>query len=97
MRSAITPPISENIRIGICPRKLSRPSRKGECEISSTSQLWATICIQVPMDEVQAPSQSRRKSRYWKALKVRRNTSLRQRLFALDYMQDIAVQIGEEH
>src|SRR5215831_16235395 len=36
------------------------------------SQPWATICIQVPTLEVQAPTHMRRKSRYSNALKVRR-------------------------
>src|SRR5215469_7984340 len=36
------------------------------------SQPWATICIQVPMLEVQAPTHMRRKSRYSNALKVLR-------------------------
>src|ERR1700689_2680615 len=35
------------------------------------SHPWATICIQVPMLEVQAPTHIRRKSRYWNALKTR--------------------------
>src|ERR1700722_3978452 len=38
------------------------------------SHPWATICIQVPMLEVQAPIHIRRKSRYWNALKIRPST-----------------------
>src|ERR1700723_3984302 len=38
------------------------------------SHPWATICIQVPMLEVQAPIHIRRKSRYWNALKTRPRT-----------------------
>src|SRR3974390_3321391 len=34
------------------------------------SQPCATVCIQVPMLEVQAPIHMRRKARYWNALKV---------------------------
>ena len=34
-----------------------------DLEIEKTSQLCATICIQVPIDEVHAPNQSRRNSR----------------------------------
>ena len=71
MRSATTPPMSEKRNIGIWPRNESRPRRNGEFVISSTSQFWATVCIHVPMLEVQAPNQSRRKSRYSKALKTR--------------------------
>ena len=37
--------------------------QEGEPEIVSTSQLWATFCIQVPMLEVQAPNHISRKSR----------------------------------
>ena len=62
-RSATTPPTSEKRKMGISPRKASRPSRKGEPEMDSTSQLCATFCIQVPMLEVQAPIHIRRKSR----------------------------------
>ena len=62
-RSATTPPISENRKIGMLPRKASSPSMRAEPEILYTSQLCATICIHVPMLDVQAPNQSTRKSR----------------------------------
>src|ERR1700678_327384 len=39
------------------------------------SHPWATICIQVPMLEVQAPIHIKRKSRYWNALKIRPRTA----------------------
>ncbi len=64
MRSAITPPIRENMTMGSWARKLSRPSRNAEPEmLEKTSQLCATTCIHVPIDEVQAPNQIRRNSR----------------------------------
>ena len=34
-----------------------------DLEIEKTSQLCATTCIQVPIDEVQAPNHSKRNSR----------------------------------
>ena len=99
-RSAMTPPARENRKIGISPRNASSPSRNGEPESCSTSQLWASFCIQVPMLEVQAPAHISRKSRDSKARKVRLSKPaprLRQRLRAVDQVQDVAVAIGEEH
>ena len=82
MRSAITPPISENRTMGIWARKLSRPSRNAEPEMLYTSQLCARICIQVPMLEVQEPNQSSRNSRYWKALNTRLSTGFQGKGFS---------------
>ena len=42
MRSATTPPTSENRKIGMPPRKASSPSRNGELESLRTSQLCAS-------------------------------------------------------
>src|ERR1700741_19511 len=72
---------------------------KGDCESSSTSQFCASCCIHVPMLEVHAPNHNNRKSRYRKALKPRLNkeSSLRQRLFAFDQMEDVAIAIFEEY
>ena len=64
--------IIENRKMGISPRNASSPSMNGEFDNSSTSQLWASFCIQVPTDETQAPHQIRRKSLYsTSALNVR--------------------------
>ena len=84
--------------MGIWPRKESNPSRNGEFVSSKTSQFWATACIQVPTLEVQAPNQSRRKSRYSKALKTRLSTvpALRKWLRACDQVQVVAVEVGKE-
>jgi hypothetical protein len=62
-RSATTPPISVKSMIGTWPRNASRPRKKAEFVRVSTSQFWATLCIHVPMLEVQAPIQRVRKSR----------------------------------
>src|SRR5574341_975452 len=100
IRSATTPPTSENRKIGISPRNASRPSRNGEPEICSTSQLWASFCIQVPTLEVHDPSQRSRKSRYRKALKTRPTKScprLWERRLAVDQVDEIAVGVREEH
>jgi len=49
------------------------------------------------MLEVQAPNQRSLKSRYWKALKTRRSTMrLRQRLFALNQMEQVAIEVVKE-
>jgi len=63
VRSANTPPTSENRTIGMLPRNESRPSRKGELVSCKTSQACAKVCIKVPMLEVQAPNHMMRKSR----------------------------------
>ena len=103
MRSAMTPPNREKRKIGISPRKASRPSRKGDFVMSRTSQFCAISCIHVPMVDVQAPIQRSRKSRYWNALKTRRSTrcrggrSLWQRFLALDQMEQVAVGVVEEN
>ena len=62
-RSASTPPASENRMIGSCCRNASSPRKNGECVSDSTSQFCATICIHVPMLDVQAPIHCTRKSR----------------------------------
>ena len=46
---------------GSCPMKVSRPRKNAEPVSVSTSQLWATFCIQVPMLDVNAPSHLTRK------------------------------------
>ena len=74
------------------------PSRNGEFVSSRTSQFWATACIHVPTLDVQAPNQSRRKSRYSKALKTRLSTVLRVTEAASggDQVQVVAVEVGKE-
>src|SRR4051812_1172731 len=65
--------MSEKRMIGSCCRNASSPRKNGEELVSETiSQFCATICIQVPMLEVQAPIHCTRKSRYVKATSVRR-------------------------
>ena len=51
--------------MGTSPMKLSSPRKKADRESVSVtmSQACATLCIHVPMLEVSAPSQRRRKSR----------------------------------
>ncbi len=63
-RSANTPPTSEKRKIGVACRIGSKDSRKGLWLIFQISQPCASICIQVPMAEVQAPIHISRKSRY---------------------------------
>ena len=60
MRSATTPPINENNTMGMVLKNASSPSIRGELDNSNTSQLCATICIQVPILDVQDPNQSSR-------------------------------------
>ena len=64
-RSATTPPISVNSRIGSSPKNASSPRKKADEDpvIVTTSQFCATFCIHVPMVDVKAPHQSTRKSR----------------------------------
>src|ERR1700694_623103 len=71
MLSAITPPIRAKNRIGIEDAKPTTPSQKAELVSFSTSQPWATFCIQVPMFERKLPIQNRRKSRWRKAWAIR--------------------------
>src|SRR5207237_8910840 len=66
-------PTSENRMIGSCCRNASSPRKNAEFVSDSTSQFCATICIHVPMLEVQAPNHCTRKSRYVKAASVRRS------------------------
>ena len=63
-RSASTPPTSEKRKIGMAWRMGSRASNWVLPLIFQMSQPCATICIQVPMAEAQAPIHMRRKSRY---------------------------------
>jgi recombination protein RecA len=61
--------------MGSSPRKVSSPRKNGAAADPvkvSTSQLWATFCIQVPIVETKAPIHSTRKSRYSKAAAIRR-------------------------
>ena len=60
-RSAITPPKSVKNRNGIDPAKPTTPSQNAELVSVSTSQPWATFCIQVPMFERKLPLQNSRK------------------------------------
>jgi hypothetical protein len=61
-RSAMTPPKSVKKRNGMDPAKPTTPSQNAEFPVSSsTSQPWATFCIQVPMFERKLPPQKRRK------------------------------------
>ena len=56
--------MSENRMIGSCCRNASSPRKNGDELVSETmSQFCATICIHVPMLEVQAPIHCTRKSR----------------------------------
>ena len=57
--------MSVKSRIGSSPRKESRPRKNADDDplMVSTSQFWATFCIQVPMVDVKAPNQRTRKSR----------------------------------
>ncbi len=60
--------------IGSCCRNASSPRKNGDELVSETiSQFCATICIQVPMLDVQAPIHCTRKSRYVNATSVRRS------------------------
>src|SRR5580704_2428556 len=68
--------------------------------MSKTSQLWANCCMKVPIWEVHAPNHIKRKSRYVSALKTRwikGNQLLRQRMGALNQVQDVAFAIREKH
>src|SRR5262249_21398168 len=69
--SAMTPPIRAKSRIGTVEAKPTRPSQKAELVSCSTSQPWATFCIQVPTLERKLPAQKSRKSRWRSALKMR--------------------------
>ena len=60
MRSATTPPISENSTMGMVPRNASRPSMRAELVSERTSHCWATICMNVPILDKQEPNQSSR-------------------------------------
>jgi hypothetical protein len=60
-RSATTPPKSVKMRNGMDPAKPTTPSQKAEPVSESTSQPWATFCIQVPMLERKLPLQKSRK------------------------------------
>jgi hypothetical protein len=73
-RSATTPPISVKRRIGTSPRNESRPRKNADAvPLSVTiSQACATFCIHVPMLEMRAPVQRRRKSRKVRAAATRR-------------------------
>src|SRR5438552_19173110 len=64
--------MSENRMIGSCCRNASSPRKNAELVSETTSQFCATICIHVPMLEVQAPNHCTRKSRYVNAASVRR-------------------------
>ncbi len=44
--------------MGICPEKLTRPSRKAECVSRYTSQAVAMRVIQVPMSETVWPEKN---------------------------------------
>ena len=46
MRSANTPPTSENRTMGMLPRNESKPSMKGDLVMSRTSQACAKVCIE---------------------------------------------------
>src|SRR5580704_9040466 len=68
--------------------------------MSKTSQLWANCCMKVPIWEVHAPNHIKRKSRYVSALKTRwikGDQLLRQRVRALDQVQDVAFAVCEKH
>src|SRR2546425_11519789 len=65
--------MSENRMIGSCCRNASSPRKNGELVSETTSQFCATICIHVPMLDVQAPIHWTRKSRYVNAVSVRRS------------------------
>ena len=54
-RSASTPAIGENNRIGRNCRPVVRPRAPALPVRASTSQSWATRCIQVPVLEISDP------------------------------------------
>jgi len=81
--SAITPPMSAKARIGMDEAKPTTPSQKAELVSCSTSQPWATFCIQVPMFDRKFPAQKRRKS------SCRKAEAMRWRLGALSTSADV--------
>src|SRR6476646_9332715 len=81
--SAITPPMSAKARIGMDEAKPTTPSQKAELVSCSTSQPWATFCIQVPMLDRKFPAQKRRKS------SCRNAEAMRWRLGALSTSADV--------
>src|SRR6478609_5825763 len=81
--SAITPPMSAKARIGMDEAKPTIPSQKAELVSCSTSQPWATFCIQVPMLDRKFPAQKRRKS------SCRKAEAMRWRLGALSTSADV--------
>jgi hypothetical protein len=54
-RSTITPPNKENKRTGKELTAATKPIKKAELVNSRTNQLWATICSQVPIREINWP------------------------------------------
>jgi hypothetical protein len=58
--SPTTPAYAENSRIGRNCRPVVMPRAAGLSVRTSTSQSWATRCIQVPMLETSDPAANRR-------------------------------------
>ena len=59
-RSAITPAIGENSRIGRNCKPVVRPRAPALPVRASTSQSWATRCIHVPVFETSEPAANSR-------------------------------------
>ena len=72
-RSATTPPIIVKRRIGSSLRKVSSPRKNADREpaIVRISHACATFCIHVPILDVRAPIQRRRKLRWPSAAAIR--------------------------
>jgi hypothetical protein len=59
-RSTTVPAGSESSSTGAELAAAARPSSAGESVRRSTSQPWATLCIQVPVSEISWPAKNRR-------------------------------------
>src|SRR5262249_61361167 len=70
-----TPPNRAKNKIGIVEANPIRPSQKAEFVRWSTSQPWATFCIQVPMLDRKLPAQNQRKSRWRNARTISGNST----------------------
>ena len=58
--SASTPANRPNTMTGTNWAAATTPSQSGSCVSWSTSQAWATCCIQVPTSEIACPPKNRR-------------------------------------
>jgi len=62
-RSTITPAIGANIKVGICPAKLTVPSSSADFVSRYTSHAVAMRVIHVPTSEIVCPPKNSRKLR----------------------------------